>query len=304
MQAIIKTYQTKKRENQLANNLLNPTCAKIKSECRLICEERLGNKDANCIRTFFGGFGTKKEVGLLIEKMPLSKFKPLDNFLKNDCQGDTDDKNIELLAWLIDFQPRPFDSQINYESADMRGIQHRQDSKVDTYKKGKSEDIKGTNDEVHSRMLGTNKNKRSFRPDTLNLGQIIPIGFLALVGFGVIWLGKNSLANSPTPAFSCMYWAGDRYESVPCNFKSRDALVIALDSFKLLHFKRITVKDTITYASIGVLWYAKPKRDSVEFYTAEGFHPINYDKRLKPLTKYMIDKYVLKDKKSSLETVK
>lgn len=94
-----------------------------------------------------------------------------------------------------------------------------------------------------------------------------------------------------------MYWAVDHYEPSPCNKKIEGVLLIALDSFKLNNFRRITVPDTITYASIGILWYYKPKRDSVEFYTAEGFHPIMYNRRLKPVTKYMVDVHVLGKKK-------
>lgn len=41
-----------------------------------------------------------------IRRFDPDKFKPLNNFLKKGT--NTDLKNIELLAWLIDFRPRPY----------------------------------------------------------------------------------------------------------------------------------------------------------------------------------------------------
>ncbi|MBE9598680.1 hypothetical protein [Pedobacter sp. MC2016-24] len=41
-----------------------------------------------------------------VRKCDPDKFRPLCNFLKKDIM--TREKNIELLAWLIDFRPRPY----------------------------------------------------------------------------------------------------------------------------------------------------------------------------------------------------
>jgi hypothetical protein len=88
-----------------------------------------------------------------------------------------------------------------------------------------------------------------------------------------------------------MYWAGDHYEQVSCNQKLGDTMVIALDTFKLRHFKKITRPDTITGYSLGRVWYIKMD-GRVEFYTADGHHPIQQQRRLKPLSDYIIFKYI------------
>lgn len=90
---------------------------------------------------------------------------------------------------------------------------------------------------------------------------------------------------------SCMYWTGDHYEQTSCNQKHGDTLIIALDSTKLLHFKKITRPDTITKNAIGHVWYIKINRE-IEFYTSDGNHPLDEKRRLKPITAYMIDKYI------------
>ncbi|KAA8484050.1 hypothetical protein BDE36_3573 [Arcticibacter tournemirensis] len=43
----------------------------------------------------------------VIRQFDTERFKPLCNFLKRRT-NNTDEINIELLAWLIDFQPRPY----------------------------------------------------------------------------------------------------------------------------------------------------------------------------------------------------
>ena len=91
----------------------------------------------------------------------------------------------------------------------------------------------------------------------------------------------------------CMYWTGDRYKSVPCQEKVEGATVLALDSAKLLNFRKINVPDTLTISSINNLWYTKITVDSAEFYTGSGFHPLFPEKRLKPVTPYILNKYVL-----------
>jgi len=49
--------------------------------------------------------------------------------------------------------------------------------------------------------------------------------------------------------------------------------------------------DTLTKNSLGKVWYSKID-GKVEFFTSAGFHPVHIDRRLKPLTDYMIKKYV------------
>jgi hypothetical protein len=88
-----------------------------------------------------------------------------------------------------------------------------------------------------------------------------------------------------------MYWTGDHYQSSSCNIKLGDTALIAFDEQKAL-LKKISRPDTISYKAIGRVWYVKIDSD-IEHYTSSGFHPIDTRKKLKPITKYIIDKYIL-----------
>jgi hypothetical protein len=50
-----------------------------------------------------------------IRKFDTDKFKPLGNFIKRNT-ADTEDKNVELLAWLIGYEPRPYEYGKSYKT--------------------------------------------------------------------------------------------------------------------------------------------------------------------------------------------
>lgn len=93
----------------------------------------------------------------------------------------------------------------------------------------------------------------------------------------------------------CMYWTGEHYEAISCEQTVGDVAIIAKDTVKLNHLKKIMHPDTLTQNSLGKVWYVKTY-EGLEFYTSDGFHPIYSEKRLKPITTHIIDKYILKDK--------
>lgn len=107
------------------------------------------------------------------------------------------------------------------------------------------------------------------------------------------WSRNNKSATVSLDGQQCMYWAGDHYEPVSCNQQfGIDTLVIALDSLRLYNFKKINTPDTITRSAIGKVWYIKLK-NKLEFYTADGYYPADPKLRVKPITDYIINKYIL-----------
>lgn len=75
-----------------------------------MCEARFQSKD---LRTLTAFFKVENEQGAMlraIHRCDRDRFKPLVNFLKG-ITSNTDDLNIELLAWLIDFPNRPFKTE-------------------------------------------------------------------------------------------------------------------------------------------------------------------------------------------------
>ena len=107
-------YQNKKSAGELSLNLKHPTAAKLRNECLLLFRKGLDKADYRMLRSFLGRPDNEEIYESAIRRFDPDKFKPLNNFLKKGT--NTDEKNIELLAWLIDFRPRPFS---NYKSVNM-----------------------------------------------------------------------------------------------------------------------------------------------------------------------------------------
>ncbi|MEY8758133.1 hypothetical protein [Chryseobacterium tongliaoense] len=136
VQRVIETYQLKKEKGGLSLNLTEPTPSRLKSECMIVYAERFKEKDHKALRLFFQTKEDTTDYSLSIRNIDTDKFKPLANFLKGRT-SETDGKNIELLSWLIDFEPRPYDHRNKYEELPA----------FDPGKPDEGKDIKGINDE-------------------------------------------------------------------------------------------------------------------------------------------------------------
>ncbi|MBE5317710.1 hypothetical protein IM793_00945 [Pedobacter sp. MR2016-19] len=109
---VLATYKKKCEERKLHLNLLKPTVVKLKKECLKKYDASDEAKDV------FSGFFDKDKmdnISLILSKADPGDFRPLLNHI-NGATKRTDEKNSELLAWLIDFQPRP--STTYYKSFD------------------------------------------------------------------------------------------------------------------------------------------------------------------------------------------
>lgn len=92
-----------------------------------------------------------------------------------------------------------------------------------------------------------------------------------------------------------MQWQNDHYEAVVCESKAEgflDLYTTLPRNKELLHFRKIQVCDTTLFFRNNrpIVWYSKNKK-KLEFFNGPGFNPEN-GKPLKPITHYMIDKYV------------
>lgn len=87
----------------------------------------------------------------------------------------------------------------------------------------------------------------------------------------------------------CMIWSNDHYVKTECNGNSEEQKFIP-HIYKNL--KKVEVSDTTTFFKKGEvqIWYDK-SNGQLEFFTSPGIYPVN-GKTLKPITEYMIEKYV------------
>lgn len=92
----------------------------------------------------------------------------------------------------------------------------------------------------------------------------------------------------------CMIWVeNSHYEKVRCEDKIKEGAVL-YNEVVFEKFKRIDPNcDYAFFNSEGQenLWYLKRKNGDIEYFTYYGFHPIA-NKTLKPITQYIINKYI------------
>lgn len=286
--SVREDYETKKANNDLSIRLITPTAAKLRDECAAVCEERYARKDEETLRTFFGKQENPTAYIRTIKIENPDRFRPLLNFLK-DKVSDPDYITVELLAWLINFEPRPYKSGIGLiEVKGKLAGNEVQNIKEEGNTTAAGSDGSGDDD---SNSGGRGNTRSKFK---IQMAVLLTV-FIISSGTGTYWLLNHTQADRRTIPGSeegCMYWAGDHYQVVPCNQKFKDGtLVIGLDSEKLNHFKKITIPDTITERSKGSVWYAKID-NKIEFYTAGGTHPVHVERVLKPITDYIISKYI------------
>ncbi|MYY43995.1 hypothetical protein [Elizabethkingia anophelis] len=91
----------------LSINLEHPTPANLRNECLVLFKHGLEKRDESMLKSFFELPLEKELKPGTIRKFEIGKFKPLNNFLRGYTYT-TSNKNIELLAWLIDFPHRPY----------------------------------------------------------------------------------------------------------------------------------------------------------------------------------------------------
>ena len=253
-----------------------------------VCNERFDRRDERVLNAFFGQGSDKVACMKAISRCDIDDFRPLVNFLK-ESTNSTNDNNIELLAWLIDFAARPYDDRRDYASTGSKdagepkaGSGADADSiaiKTGIEKPGQSEENGSSPSFSVNEQLAFFKKRRA----------VILLVLLVLAGFGIFWLVNK--ASGSTPAGACMLWAGNHYQPVPCSQKSGNALVIPLDSEKIAHFKKITRPDTITENALGSVWYVN-FHGVYECYTSPGFHPVDTNLKLRLLTDYVLLRHI------------
>ncbi|WP_379085124.1 hypothetical protein [Pedobacter sp. UC225_65] len=244
-----------------------------------------------------------------IQKFDLDGFKALLKFFLGQ-PGIRKEENVKLLAWLIDFEIRPYkDWKADHYGALGLAVLPNPDP-IDL---GPQENEKPT-DEVKDEDITCTEIEeppREEEQETKDEPVSLPQPFISapvetakpkvkskfknaiVLSVVIAMAGGGSYAFLDNINAQCMYWTGDQYQSVGCSVKVDHATVIALDKQKLVGLKKINRLDTITEKDLGKVWYVKIRQDSAEFYTDSGTYPLNNKKKLMPMTSYILNKYIL-----------
>jgi hypothetical protein len=283
---VMQDYEKKKAGNALHSGLAEPTPAGIRDACRAIWLERYHKSDEKTLKEFFKYHGEASAWPRIIDEYPTGKFKALMKFLNKETDS-TRRTNMELLAWLIDFRPRPFvfGLTITVRQAEENQVKGRdekeQEATVQTSPETNSERLEWAGQEPIERQK-----RKIYYWIALWLFPII-------VSAAVIYFWSSSNKSSKmmlTGYEKCMFWDEDRYQLISCQ-KHGDTLVTPFDSVLFMHFRKILQPDTISASSIGKLWYIR-YRGQYEYYTADGAHPIDPQLRLRPLTRFILDRHI------------
>lgn len=159
----------------------------------------------------------------------------------------------------------------------------------------------------------SNDNDQTFKvPDFIKqngLG-ILEISFLLCLVTGNVLFSGTKKENStysqslgfmsfmkPIVEKKYMYWDGEQYIGTDSIYISPGINIVAMNSHKLKHFRRIMRKDTLTDVNaLGKVWYSKYNNE-VEFFTDDGVDPDN-GRELRKVTSLIIYKYAGKQKDS------
>lgn len=288
---VIKDYEEKRKANILSRLLMHPTTANIRQECLNVYHESVnkGKIEEDILRSFFGVPPAGKSFDYIIERHSADKFRPLRSFMKRKIKNPSL-VNVEMLAWLIDFNPRPLayaQKILGYENEIPSG---NSDSKP-------GEELNEVNTE-RSYQAAENGNdlfkKKSKASTNINKTKIIAaIGLLLSLLFAGMY-GLQQYRKDGQTAFGnkisgCMYWSYDHYEQVPCNEERKGRLFLPLEKEKINSFRMITRKDTITEWSVGRIYYIKDN-NKIKYYTEPGNFPEDIKRTLKKLSSYIFSK--------------
>lgn len=290
--AVLTQYHEKRKANLLRSDLAHPAPAKLKDCCLMVFKERYDSTDRKILVDFFEVGVNEQMTWEIIDQFNRDRFRPLVKYLKGEI-NKTDLKNTELLAWLIDFRPRPFDLARGRVIPDW-SIGERKVEATDAENR-----LATVQEPIAS---GEKINKVSFfrRLDNkphFKWIRVIVIMLIVLIVAAMWYYGWRENENSRYNAAGlqrCMYWAEDHYVQVSCNQKfGADTIAVAFDSARFYQLKRITRPDTITLNAIGKVWYIK-RNNKYEFYTSGGYYPADPKSRLRPVTEFIIQNRISK----------
>lgn len=277
VKAVKQQYEVSKN-GKYSSFLLHPSPAQLRNLCFLLLENDLSKSDDEIFRVFFQvseGAVLRKSI----ENFDVEKFKAIGNFLKGKSEK-TNAVSLNLISILVDYHPRPFNKYLKVNgNTDLEVIpEEKEESQgIETFVYG----LFGTTSQVDNPVKSI-----SLRV----MGRVVVLVLLLL---GSVYIIKQEFF----PKKSCMQWQNDHYETVDCNEIKQGILsqndIMPIDE-SIINLKKIEVnKQTLFFKNDKPLvWYSKIK-GKLYYFNSYGMNP-ETGKPLKPITNYMIIKYVLK----------
>lgn len=284
--AIQEKYKIEK-EGVNFNFLNPPSQANLRNLCWEIFKSNTNNDDLSVFHSFFEfEFDLTKKNYFKEQK---DRFRPIGSFLKDE-KNPANRFAVELAAILVDFKPRPYSKfrRIGLSEEEIE-TSNKSDSLI-LVEVNENEENEQKGDVSIENLLVNKKvpNKFSERfKNKLRWTMVVITIIFCLIAMVIYFAFFKK---------DCMQWAGDYYEKVDCiqEIKSLDIKPYNEIQFGL---KKINVSDTTSFFKVGepCVWYGKSVDGNYECFNIPGLHP-ETGKTLKPITQYIVDKYLLKNK--------
>jgi len=297
---VIEAYREMKNKGELKAGLENPSPGQLRDFCLQRYLETQSKKEDELLMEFFDPKNRYENHETRIEKFELDGFRPLISFMKEKTTSPQR-KNVKLLAWLIGFESyetwrnrkknesKESDTErtLNNEGNTLRTVENneREEKNIseDGGNTGLGDEQQEKTDEVRGHKQASSEKDNGVTPKNSVKKIALYIVAVTVIAGGTYMLSLNRKVY--------MFWKEDHYQPISHLEKVDGKQIIALDEYKVAHFRKVNQPDTLTKNSLGKIFYAKMGADSIEFYTDSGFHPIYIEKRLKPVTEYIIEKY-------------
>lgn len=274
---VLRTYENMRAANQLPDKLKFPTTKKIKAACLESCA-RYQRRDEKALGDFFGYQADIGAYQARIESCDNDKFKSIYQLLRGEIKK-TEEKNIELLAWLIEFEQRPHEIGREYPLPP----------------KFEPKDNMAPPEETPVAS-----------PEKVSVWKYLVLAaacLIALTAGGFYWYNSSPAIPETEPTLQvprdlakagdrCMYWHEDHFETSTWGQVPTGVTAYRLDSADLRHFKKVTRLDTLTPWCVKKLWYFQG-RNGIECFTAPGFHPLLPERRLLLLSATVYEHQIL-----------
>ncbi len=269
-EAVQLFYETAKN-NDVSGILFNPSPAQMRTLCLIICDKFISKKEEEVFRLFFE---TKEQESLKksIENCNIDRFRPIISFLRRE--SDTENAiRVEMAAIIIDFKLRPY--AVFSKTDEVIAITEG------NYTVREERTVKTESSKIKTPTPIPTPSKSNFK-NKIMVGSLVVLSALGV---------KKTLFKEK----ECMKWCDDHYELVDCIKEKQGAAsyeIIKPYDEREFERKELNVCDTTTFfvGEKPKVWYDKDK-DGLHYFNMNGENPESGD-LLKPMTNYMIAKYV------------
>ncbi|HLF53236.1 hypothetical protein [Flavobacterium sp.] len=299
-EAIQAKYEEEK-SGVYSSFLINPSRAKLRDLCIILFKEGRNSEDFTIFRNFFG-FDFKEDNSKDLKKQT-DKFRPLETFFKGETDL-TDISGVDLAAVLVNFNPRPMHRFFKVTDSTTTNkeekppypiVEEKAEFTFEEQKKELTAITEAITIQEHATKttIVPKTTLAHIQHKTISVNQI----FKTIILIVVVLLSAYGIKAFFFPNKECMQWQNDHYEVVDCTNEIQgigainEVKPIMEEELKLKKIE-VTFQTPFFQKNKAVIWYCK-NNGKLDYFNTAGFHPEN-GKPLKPISQYIIDKYIKK----------